>query len=411
MTDPTGHSLLSYRRSRSAEAEQLIASQRERGIPTWRDLDDLATEPTEDELRRVLNSRQIANAVLWITPEIRASAMITDVEIPLAKRRHNAQDGFFIVPVAAGGLDYDEAGAAASNKLSLTDLSQWNMLKAEADPASSQDIAQVANTVLKQRLQAIHQKTPPNAPLKITLNTRQSPAPPRGAALTIDWSHCFSGRQNREASAADWQNRLLPALADLSRFLHETAPNRDLVANGLLSLPAATALGYYFMAPAGIKLAWEQRMPNGATQLWSLPAVPESSGFIATDHAGELNAKDLAVLVSVNNDLSSAVAATRAVAGPFRASVHIRRGDSAQSAPLNSAGQAVAVAHKTIAAARAARHKYGLSGHIHLFTAVPAGLAMLIGQLLNTLGPVQTYEHIQDTATGHYRPAALLNMQ
>ena len=162
--------------------------------------------------------------------------------------------------------------------------------------------------------------------------------------------------------------------------------------------------------PAGIKLAWEQRMPAGATQLWSLPAVPESSGFIAADHAGELNAKDLAVLVSVNNDISSAVAASRAVAGPFRASVHIRRSDSAQGALLNSAGQAAAVAHKTIAALRAARHNYGISGHIHLFTAVPAGLAMLLGQLLNTLGPVQTYEHIQDTATGHYRPAALLNM-
>ena len=257
MTDPTGHSLLSYRRSRRAEAEKLIASQRERGIPTWRDLDDLATEPTEDELRRVLNDHRTANAVLWITPEIRASAMITDVEIPLAKRRHDAQDGFFIVPVAAGGLDYHAAGLAANAGRDLVDLRQWNMLKAESDPASAQDIAQVANRVLRQRLQAIQQSLPDDAPLRITLNTRQTPGPQNGAALTLDWSHCFGGRQNRTAAAADWQNRLLPALADLSRALHETAPNRDLVANGLLSLPAATALGYYFMAPAGsVAFCW-----------------------------------------------------------------------------------------------------------------------------------------------------------
>ena len=40
--------------------------------------------------------------------------------------------------------------------------------------------------------------------------------------------------------------------------------------------------------------------------------------------------------------------------------------------------------------------------------AVPAGLAMLIGQLLNTLGPVQTYEHIQVDAMGVYERAAVL---
>ena len=31
-----------------------------------------------------------------------------------------------------------------------------------------------------------------------------------------------------------------------------------------------------------------------------------------------------------------------------------------------------------------------------------------VKQFLNTLGPVQTYEHIQDDAQGVYRPAALL---
>jgi hypothetical protein len=40
--------------------------------------------------------------------------------------------------------------------------------------------------------------------------------------------------------------------------------------------------------------------------------------------------------------------------------------------------------------------------------AVPVGLAMLIGQLLNTFGRVQTYEHIPTDAVGIYRPAALL---
>ena len=58
---------------------------------------------------------------------------------------------------------------------------------------------------------------------------------------------------------------------------------------------------------------------------------------------------------------------------------------------------------------RTARREYGNIGTTHLFMAVPAGLAMLIGQLLNTFGGlVQTYEHVTVDGSGQYRPAALL---
>jgi hypothetical protein len=53
-----------------------------------------------------------------------------------------------------------------------------------------------------------------------------------------------------------------------------------------------------------------------------------------------------------------------------------------------------------------------MPGKVHLmprdreWLALPAGLAMLIGQLLNTLGPVQTYEHISTEGVGVYVPVA-----
>ena len=75
---------------------------------------------------------------------------------------------------------------------------------------------------------------------------------------------------------------------------------------------------------------------------------------------------------------------------------------------MDTPGQVADVARKTVAAARNMRTEYRITGRIHLFEAVPAGLAMLIGQLLNTLGPVQTYEHIPTDATGIYRTAGLL---
>ena len=202
--------------------------------------------------------------------------------------------------------------------------------------------------LLIQRLQAIDRHLPPGAPLRIALNTRQSVVHQPGTALTIDWSHRFGNAQNREAAAADWQEKLLPALADISRAIQRNVPGRRLVAGGLPSLPAATALGFHFMAPAGVDIAWEQRMPDGRVQIWSREAGREDSGFTADVAAGAVDASDLAVQVSVNSDVSRAVAASAATTGPFRAYVHVKREDSPQSALLQSPGQALDVAEKTV---------------------------------------------------------------
>ena len=408
-TVPTGLSFISYRRSRISEGERLVASLRERGIPTWRDVDDLNTEPTERELRRVLDAANTANAILWITPETAESAMIKEVEAPVAITRHRRNDGFFIVPVAAGGLDYPEAAAALNTGHSFVDIGSWNIIKLQSDPADDADLRKVANQVLKQRLEVINYWLPPDAPIRITLNTRQAVERTDESALSIDWSHRFGGMQNRTATAADWQNRLLPALADIRNAIRHNVPGRSILASGQLALPAATALGNCFMATAGMYLAWEQRMRDSGSQVWSLSAPREESGFHSETLDGSVTGANLAVMVSVNNDVSNAVAASADITGPFRAYVQIKRNDSAQSATLKSPGQASDLAHMVIEEVRKARLEYSISGRIHLFTAVPAGLAMMVGQLLNTLGPVQTYEHIPSDAIGRYTPAALLN--
>ena len=164
MTDPTGLSFVSYRRSRTEECTRLVAALRERGIPTWRDVDDLNTEPTETELRRVLGDDSVASAILWISPETADSSIIRKVEAPVALDRHARQDGFFVVPVAAGELGYEEAAEAIRTGTSIIDVGRWNIVKLQSDPASQADIAEVANRVLRQRLQAIDSASPAGCP-------------------------------------------------------------------------------------------------------------------------------------------------------------------------------------------------------------------------------------------------------
>src|ERR1700736_4463986 len=125
MTDPTGRSFLSYRRTRAAEAALLIQAQHDHGIPTWQDVHNLGSVLTEDEVRRVLANTSIASAILFITPEVDDSPIIRNVEVPRIIQRAETSDGFFVVPLAAGGLNYAKAAELTSNNLTAQNLANW----------------------------------------------------------------------------------------------------------------------------------------------------------------------------------------------------------------------------------------------------------------------------------------------
>ena len=407
MTNPAGRSFLSYRRSRLEEARLLIQRQHDLGVPTWQDLKDLDEEPTEDAIRNVLSDPDTANAVMWLTPEVECSSMIRRVEAPKILRRHSRGDGFFVVSVAAGGLDYDGAAAVVEGDIGIQDLRRWNIRKVRSDIASEEEIHAVASRVLSRRLSTIHQSLPPGEKLTLVLNTRKKFNPGRLPSLLIDWTDRFDGRI---ASSGTWRNYLIPALREVSAQVQAKAPERSILASGLLSIPAATALGYSFMVTQRVAISWEQFTPRGETQVWGLVDAQEDSGFQVNTQAGDVAGDDLAVLVSVYADVTAAVAESRGHLPSFRVYVHAKPANELYSAELQTSGHAVDVARRTISEVRRVRQSYGIRGRVHLFMAVPAGLAMIIGQLLNTLGQVQTYEHISQGATGHYLPAALLGI-
>jgi hypothetical protein len=395
MTDPTGRVFISHRRSRAGEVRLLVQSHRDHGIPTWQDVDDLGHGPTEDQLREALEDEGIASGVLWITPEVAASDIIRKVEAPALVRRARRRDPFFLVPVAAGGLDYDDAAALID--IPLDDLKNWNMLRVDGDPIRYEAAVDVTRRVLKHRLRAIHRTFPPGDPILMRFHTRR-PAPVESAyALTLDWSHRFT---TRETSQEEWASCLLPALEAIVEGIRVNAPGRQVNITGLPSLPAAFALGRAFLETSGVPVAWGQR-----GELWSLRADRMASGVVDDSWAGDPASDGLAVLVAINANVRSAM--TKSDLPAFRGHVEVRHPRPSSTVRL-TAGEALDVALRVTDAVREARMLWSDTRRVHLFAAVPAGIAVLIGQFLNTLGPVQTYEHIQDDAQGIYRPAALL---
>lgn len=404
-TNPFGRSFLSYRRARAAEAEMLIRAQRERGIPTWQDIVDLNEEHTESELRRVLESADTANAILWITPEVADSTVIRRVEAPLILNRADRQDPFFVVPVAGGGLDYKEAAKAVDECLTLPRLEEWNIRKVKENPATLDEIRGIACRVLERRVKALHAEADPGQPVQLGLFARSVPPESHDYWLAMDWT----GRiVNRHASDADWQVHLLPALTDVVSALEKHAPGRRILASGRPTLAAAFAAGRAFLAPRGIEVCWRQ-FTNGRGECeWHLNDTRHAAPLSVKITGSDTGADDLAVLVSITGSVEHAWAATRDSLPAFRGVVSITYGGDNKQTLTSS--EALDIAHSIVDAVREAREQLMPKGAIHLFLAVPVGLAFLFGQLSNTLGPIWLYEHEESTAIGHYVPGPKLSV-
>ena len=95
---------ISYRRSPARksgddEAHRVRDALRDRGVPTWRDLDDHGPDPTEDEVVQAVNDIGIAGAIMLVSPQVATSPMVRVVEIPAILDRYKERDGFLLKPV------------------------------------------------------------------------------------------------------------------------------------------------------------------------------------------------------------------------------------------------------------------------------------------------------------------------
>jgi len=421
MTDPTGRSFFSYRQHRMDDAALLNTVQRELGIPTWQDVDDLDEEPMEEELKRVLADPETANAILWITPEVEASEMIRQVEAPAVLQRAREDDLFFVVPVAAGGLGYREAAKIVSGHLGAEDLSTWKILVlGDQDLAedgdrrvlTSRGAPRVAERVLHRRLAALHRSLEASAdPLRVRLHTYAAPGFEPGWTLSLDWHHHFSHRQ---AELGIWDSVLLPRLRTVRRAIDRQASGRPVELSGRCTNSAALALGRTFPSLAPVRCTWRQWSPKGPAQVWHQGAEREETGFRARASGSSLEADGLAVLFSLTEDVEPAFGRSKADLPAFRAILRIgpppADDGKFKDFKIETPGQAMDIVEIAVDAIRAARREYPVST-IHLFPSIPGGIAFLLGQRLNTLGPIQTYEIREPDSIGKYRPEVLLRAE
>lgn len=405
MTDPTGKAFVSYKRTRLHEIKLLVQALHDHGIPTWQDITDLDAEPTPEELRRVIQDPQTAAALLWLTAEVKDSPAITKIEIPEILNRKRKGGSFFVQPIAAGALNYDEAAAAVGEHAGIDDLQRWNITRVQSDPIDEGEAARIAERVLHRRLREVHRSLSPDAPIRLNLQTREKAPFVPGTALSLDWAGRFDGRI---AEAGTWSNRLLPALRTVSTVMREVAHGRRVEAGGLCTLSAATALGAAFLAPTGTEIGWRQRNPLRDDQIWSLKADRETAEISIRCSESDISSEDLAVIVTIGHDVETPIGKTQDTLPKFRGYVHVT-GPGEEPMDLRTPGQAVDAVRRTIDAVNTARKQWRGIRQVHFFLATPTGFAVMLGQLINGMGPVSTYEHDPIDAIGIYRRAAILH--
>jgi hypothetical protein len=130
----------------------------------------------------------------------------------------------------------------------------------------------------------------------------------------------------------------------------------------------------------------------------------------ASHKEGPPGAKDLAVLVAISTEaraVANHFAASRANLPTFRAILSMGA-PSGDRISLRSGGEAAGLAQTVVAEIRKKISEFRGLQTVHLFLSAPAGLALLIGQLLNTFPWVQLYEHVPG-AKQPYRKALKFN--
>jgi hypothetical protein len=265
------------------------------------------------------------------------------------------------------------------------------------------EASRIAVLLLGRRLSKLCDRLGSDQPVRLLLNAHAEAGEGfvRGFGIQLNWSRHFT---HRFASAEVWATVLLPALVNVLQTVRATAPGCSIVAEGYATLAACLALGRTFREVTGISLSWKQ-VPGGA--VWSLTETEVDSGFVAKLRHLHVESTDLAVFVSAVADVEAAVAATHNLPN-FRAIVCVQPADGSTRSELSEPGHATHLARLIARAIRDARKELRTIERIHLFFAGPAGLAVLLGQLLNAFGPIQTYEHEQLGGVGCYRAAALL---
>jgi hypothetical protein len=382
---------LSYRRNWQAEVQRLAESLRLHGLRVFIDLSDAAqlSGPSfPDRLRQIIQN-EIGAMLLYLTADFASSAAIWNIETPTALQRADKDHAFFLIPF------FREIAPAQLSSMAPHGprLAACNGIMAILGPGIALDSflqakhAEAAKFIVNRMLQ---NQAATNS-ITLGLQTRSTGPAKQDTDLYLDWRPAYPDEKPFLNSGAP----ATAAMRDLVEALGKTAI-RHIVVYAKAHLSAGIALGSAFSRTAEYKLEIEHY-----GQLWSSDDPPQPFDLEITSQQIDPGLPDISLTVAITRpeaiDSVERAQSKLGIRCGGRIVIEPKAGGSRQSVP--SGGCATSIAGQVAAALISARAKWGLR-RTHLFIAAPFALAVLIGQELNALGPIDVYEH--DKATDEY---------
>jgi SMODS-associated and fused to various effectors sensor domain/TIR domain len=406
---PLAPVFISYRASDGAEiAASLAWALRATGVPVWHDVSDLPPGDTRRRLQEALASG-LSGAVLLITPDIRHSEVVREVEVPylLAHEPDPAFTfaiGSVIPPPGPGGAPAGSLDSTAPDVLLAQPAGTLQRFK-RYPVFDHHGIAALAREIAAQRMAAVRAMASPDVVLDI--HTRQDP---RATISEVPLAVRIRppSRGQRVPDPDIWPP-FAAFLADLPRLL-SIAGTQRLRVRGRAHLTVAFALGAAVPTTSGFAVTVEDE--KGDT--WGDPACQsQDRRFTLREETeagepGTAAGAPVAVYVDLVPDAPPGDAfAAHLAAHPGRYASAVRlQLDSNELIRAEDASALVSDLSQKIRACAglASTHR------VHLFLRTPFPVAVLLGRTLNTLqvtlyewdnsGPAPQYAETVTVASG-----------
>jgi hypothetical protein len=225
-------------------------------------------------------------------------------------------------------------------------------------------------------------------------------------AVELDWTKYFNRTPRETPDHETWIRHLYPELSEAKKELDKLVNGTFIDIRGKLPLTATLAVGAFFPGVGGYTLRAEQPT-NGRTTFWRSDAEPTTRRFKIVNKKVTSNPQGNDVLIA----LSITGAALREVIGlheqqseKFAALLYAEPDSGPGEDALHSDGDAVALAKHAKEIIRSCIQEYDAS-RIHLVVYAPAAYCLFLGQRLNALGEIVTYERTSDRG---YKPSVIL---
>lgn len=388
---------------------------RRHGVPLWRDRTDMAKgAPTEEEIRRA--GYEALGFAFYLTMDATQSDWVRIKELGHAIRNAGLDSSFGIVPVFRHDRNQvaEAILAAARAGEPRHDFRKHNgyVIKSTEDLELEADLAAAAETVLRSSLRTLRKHAATGSRLRIAITTRHTtPWTSTPTDLAVDWSHLYPPTGGRLPNNGIGATQLLPPLQRLTAAITQEWKEERIQLVPHCHPSLAIAAGFAFRRGSGYELEVVDHATRAKMSGPPRPAVPTSGLWCEKLTQPHPSSRDIALAIGVSRDVAPdaqlALGESGVEVGALL-SLTPPGGTSNAALPTGDPSLFHRLAVAAVQRLVDLQSRRGV-GSVHVFTAVPGTLAVLLGQQLTNVGRVQVYDFDNDAR--RYTPVLTLTHQ